>query len=148
MDNRSSVKGLNIGITSIAVIFVVICMTIFAVLSLSTASQERELANKYAASVSDYWAADTQCTDIANEFGALWESGADLDGILALAQEHGADVWDDGSAYVVTYYTPINDNSSIIVTLSMGSEFTVTGWQQVYTGNWEVNDNKNVFQGW
>ena len=148
MDNRSSVKGLNIGITSIAVIFVVICMTIFAVLSLSTASQERELANKYAASVSAYWEADNLCTDIANEFGALWESGADLDAVLALARERGADVWDDNGTYVVTYYSPINDNSSIVVTLSMGTEFSVTGWQQIYTGNWEIDESINIFQGW
>ena len=46
-NEKKAPRGVTIGITSIVVLFVVIAMTIFAVLTLSTVAQEKKLADKY-----------------------------------------------------------------------------------------------------
>ena len=84
---RTGSARFNIGIASIICIFAVLGLTIFAVLSVSTARAEANLAEKYADSVTDYYAADRRCSDIACRFGALWASGADAQALQALAEE-------------------------------------------------------------
>ena len=56
-------QGLNIGSASIIMVFVVLCMTIFSVLSLITAVNEYDTADKYAASTAAYYEADSRAEE-------------------------------------------------------------------------------------
>ncbi len=143
MDSKR--QGFSVGITSIAVIFTVVCLTIFAVLSVSTAAQEKDLAEKYAESVSEYWAADAKCTEIVNELGKLWEEGAGSSAILETAAAEGIETYEDGNVIYVYFEEPVNDSNSIAVSLEIGDEFRVTGWQEIYTGDWDADMGLDLF---
>ncbi|MBR5228687.1 MAG: hypothetical protein IKV96_02485 [Firmicutes bacterium] len=60
-------SGINIGSASIIMVFVVLCMTIFSVLSLMTAVNEFDTAEKYASSVAAYYEADCNGDEITKE---------------------------------------------------------------------------------
>ena len=48
------------GVSSLLIIFSVLCLTVFAILSVSTASAGSRLSEKAAQSVTDYYAADSR----------------------------------------------------------------------------------------
>ncbi len=69
MDNRQSGGRANIGTSSLILIFIILCLTIFGLLSLSSAGSDWNLARKNAQSVKGYYEADGQ----AVEFTAMVE---------------------------------------------------------------------------
>lgn len=140
-------RNFSIGITSIAVIFTVVCLTIFAVLSVSTALQERKLSERYADAVSVYWLADAKCVSLANEFGALWERQAPMEDYEALAAEHNAQAEGAGDAVYVYFHEPIDEQNSLVVTLRIGERFEVLQWRQLFTGDWEADSSLDLWQG-
>ncbi len=140
-------RSFSIGITSIAVIFTVVCLTIFAVLSVSTATQERKLSERYADAVSVYWLADAKCTALANEFGALWERNAPASDYEALAAAHNAQVEGSGDAVYVYFHEPVDEQNSLVVTLRIGERFEVLQWRQLFTGDWEADSSLDLWQG-
>lgn len=146
MDKRS--RSVSIGITSIIVMFTVIVMTIFAVLSLSTASEEKELAERYAASVAGYWAADGECAETANELAALWRGGEGAEAAEKKARELGAETVREGEELIVSFSRPISDISELCVTLRLGAELSVERWQMVTTeDDWEPDYSIRVWKG-
>jgi hypothetical protein len=148
MANRGGYKGINIGLASIVMMFVVIALTIFAALSVSTAAQEKKLADKYAASVSEYWAADAQCAEVANAFGALWEGSAGEAEIEKLAADSGAELSREDGALLVSYSRPIGETSALEVTLRLGDAFTIEKWRMVSTDeDWTPDNTIPVWQG-
>ena len=135
-------------ITSIVAVFAVICLTIFAVLTASTVTQEKKLAEKYAASVSGYWACDSACADTANALGALWESGAGMDDIKAAAEGLGAETAESGDDLVVTYSKDVSEISRIDVTLRIGADFTVEQWRFTSAdADWTPDESLPVWKG-
>lgn len=60
-------KGISVGSASLVMIFSVLCLTVFSVLSLVTANNELRLSEKSAASVKNFYTADSAACDIINE---------------------------------------------------------------------------------
>ena len=56
------------GTPSVLILFAVLCLTVFAVLSLLSARSQASLAGKFADAVSAYYAADTQAVEILTRF--------------------------------------------------------------------------------
>lgn len=69
MDERQSGGRANIGTSSLILIFIILCLTIFGLLSLSSAGSDWKLAEKNAQSVKGYYEAD----GLAVEFVAMVE---------------------------------------------------------------------------
>lgn len=89
-----------IGGTSLMVILSVICLTVFAVLCLSTALSELRLSNASAAAATAYYEADTHAEEI---FAAL-RKGSIPDSVSR-----------DGNAY--RYQVPVSQHLSLQITL-------------------------------
>jgi hypothetical protein len=143
-----SYKGVSLGITTVLTVFAVLCLTIFGVLTASTAAQERELAEKYARSVEDYWACDSACADTANALGALWESGADKAALRAAALQLGAIVTESGDDLLIQYSVSENDVSRMEVTLRLGAAFTVERWSVTSAdAQWSPDTSLPVWTG-
>lgn len=69
MNERSSGGRVNIGTSSLILIFIILCLTIFGLLSLSSAESDWKLAQKNAEAVKGYYEADSK----AVEFTAMVE---------------------------------------------------------------------------
>lgn len=104
-----------IGGSSLLVIFAVLCLTVFALLSLSTVLAEKRLADASAEAVAAYYQADLAAEEI---FARL------------RAGEEVADVSKDGEYY--HYRCPVSDNQRLEVTLQQTAQgWNVLRWQVV-----------------
>lgn len=148
MDKNKGYAGINVGIASVIVMFVVVALTIFAVLSLATATQEKKLADKFAASVSDYWAADAECAELANAFGAAWSGAAGSAAVEKLAADCGAQLSQDGGDLLVSYSRPVGEGTALAVTIRLGAAFSIEKWEMVSAdGDWNPDNSLPVWQG-
>ncbi|MEG2215281.1 MAG: hypothetical protein RRY09_06645 [Oscillospiraceae bacterium] len=148
MADRGIGRGINIGITSVVVMFVAIALTIFAALTVSTASQEKKLAEKFAVSVTDYWRADAECAELANAFGALHESSADLQAAERLAAAEGAVCRSEGEDRIISFSRDISENAVLRVTLRIGEAFKIEEWRMAAEdSDWSPDTSIPVWQG-
>lgn len=144
MESKHSPKT-NIGSASIVVVFCVLCLTIFAVLSLITANSEAKLADKAAAAVSSYYAADYACSEKACAIADAAKQGLAEDQALEL----GAEVYyGDGGALLVCYSEEISPTQELCVTLSVeNEELRILQWQARDTNAWLADESLAVWDG-
>ena len=112
--------------------FAVLCLVVFALLSLSTALSGARLSEKSAESTAAYYAADTQ----AERVHALLRSGEIPDG---LSGENG----------IYYYDCPIGSSSRLSLELRQQKDgsWEVLRWQSVPAENWESDDSMPVWKG-
>lgn len=112
-NHRVAIPG--VGGSSLLVIFAVLCLTVFALLSLSTALAEKRMADASAQSVSAYYEADLQAERI---FARL------------RAGEAVAGVETDG--VVFRYSCPVSERQALHVALEKEKEnWMVCRWQVI-----------------
>ena len=120
-----------VGGSSLLVIFAVLCLTVFALLGLSTVQAGGRLSQTMADSVSAYYEADC----MAEEIYARLRSG-----------EMPAEVTQTGDTYA--YTCPISDTNELQVELRQnGEQWEVIRWQAVSTVAWESDDSLNLWDG-
>ena len=155
LNNASAKKKppkVNIGGVSIVVVFAVLCLTVFAVLSLITANTEKTLVHKYTYSVSNYYAADMQCSQISQQIvAAISKAGINDKDFLSGVNALGVSVGSDGSRYYFDYAFAIDDNQELRVRLAADSVSDVSPdilmWQVFDIGSWEPDFSLNVWKG-
>lgn len=119
-----------VGGSSLLVIFAVLCLTVFALLSLSSVQAQRRLADAAVRSVTDYYEADLE----AERIFARLRSGETVDGV-----QH-----DNG---IYEYEVIISDRQTLAVQLRRrGDDWTVMRWQAV-TRETEPDESLNVWKG-
>lgn len=120
-----------VGGSSLLVIFAVLCLTVFALLSLGTVQADTRLSDASAEAVQAYYAADSAAEAIL----ARLRNGEPVEGVEV-----------DGSWY--SYSCPINDNQSLFVTVQITeTEYTILQWQMLPTIQWETDDELVVWDG-
>ena len=120
-----------VGASSLVVIFAILCITIFALLSVSTANAEEALSINSADHVKEYYAADAEAEIILADIRA----GNMPDGVKFT-----------GSTYEYACKIDENQELQVEVLVEEGS-YTVKRWQTVYTGDWQNDDSLNVWDG-
>ena len=102
-----------VGGSSLLIIFAVLCLTVLAMLSLSTAQNNAKMSRASADSVTAYYAADTQ----AEEILARLRGGEMPDGVIAET---------DGGGTRYEYTVPISDTQVLSVTVYLeGTDWKV-----------------------
>ncbi|MBR6543748.1 MAG: hypothetical protein IKT73_11175 [Anaerotignum sp.] len=131
---------ISIGITSLTVILCVLCLTVFAVLTLTTAISERELAEKRAEVTSDYYAAENEAAKLVNELQIAWEIGADLQEI---AEKNGIVIEND----IFRFQKAIDEGQELNVVLRLENGFEIEAWQIVSVVDWTPDESIQVWDG-
>jgi len=131
MDDKRSGFPAMVGGSSLLVIFAVLCLTVFALLSVSTAQANRRLSEQTVQAVEEYYAADCH----AEEILARLRAG-----------EMVPDVAHEGSVY--RYTCPISDTQLLCVQVRLeGESYTILRWQAISTARWEEDDSLHVWDG-
>lgn len=128
------------GAVSLVMIFAVLCLTVFSVLTLSTAVGESKLAQATAQHTVDYYAADAQATGIAAQLrqGSRAEM---IDGIAVVytTGEHG-----EQAAFAV----PAGENQTLsVVLLLQNQSYDILKWELEYSGDWQADQSIAVWDG-
>ena len=119
----------TVGIASIIVIFGVLFMTVFALLTVATTQSELRLAKSIHQSIDGYYAADFS----AEEVLAKLRQGEIPQGVTQ-----------NGDVY--TYCCFISETQTLSVTVEVhGQEYTIHSWQGIPTANWQPDSNLPVW---
>ena len=131
MADRERFSPPVVGGTSLLVIFAVLALTVFALLSLSTALANDRLSSAAAQAVYDYYQAD-------------WQAEAILAQLRQGRQPPGVARQGD----VFAYSCPISDTQTLLVEVRLdGDTYTILRWQAVSTAPWQPDDSLNLWDG-
>ena len=129
-----------VGGISLLVAFAVLCLTVFALLSLTTVQADGRLADASARAVEEYYAADCAAQEI---LARLRNGETPLE-----VTSHTEDSWHDPLAVRYTYEVPISDSQELQVEVLVdGEDYEILRWQAQYTGEWETVENLDLWDG-
>ena len=121
-----------VGGSSLLVIFAVLCLTVFALLSLSTVQADRRLAEASAEAVQKYYEADVK----AEVLLASIRQGQ----VPADAVEKNGEVY--------CYRQKVSEVQALEVEVKVSDEeYEIMRWQLVSTTEWEEDDSMDVWNG-
>ena len=130
------------GAVSLVMIFCVLCLAVFAVLTLATADRERNRAQLTAQSAEAYYEADRQATEVL--------AAMQMDGPIPadVAVNRVTSAAPEGSEETVSFTIPIGEEQGLEVeALLRGGDVEVLRWQTAYTGGWETDDTLDLWSG-
>ncbi|MDR3728973.1 MAG: hypothetical protein Q3X94_04255 [Oscillospiraceae bacterium] len=125
-----------VGGSSLLVIFAVLCLTVFALLTLSTAAADGRLSQEAADAVEAYYQADSQAE-------ALWarlRAGERPEEVTETAEDAGSTLYE--------YTVPVSQGQELRVSLRLEDGiWTVVQWQAVSTADWQADEDLTVWDG-
>lgn len=120
-----------VGGISLLAAFAVLCLTIFALLSLTTVRADGRLSDTSAQAVADYYAADYAAQTILAQ-------------LRAGQIPEGVTVWEDR----YTYTCPISATQNLQVEIKLNeTDYAIVRWQAVPAGTWEADDSLELWDG-
>ena len=133
----------GIGSASIVLVFAVLCLAIFSVISLVPAMTEQTLIDREARLVGAFYSADTLAEKILAEILEADEIPETIRGVDIIAY------WDwDLLAERVYFATPVSDTRELYVSVLIGDGYyEILTWSMVDIGDWEADESLNVWQG-
>lgn len=128
-------QGLGVGSVSLIMIFSVLCLTVFCLVTLSTARSDASLAQRAAQSVSAYYAADTEAERVYAELNSELKSGSRPDRV------RDTDIsYKNGCA---SYTCAVDETHFIAVVVAESGE--VIEWAQTDDGSWTPDESIAVW---
>ena len=126
--NRNNVSIGTPGASALMIIFAVLCLSVFAVLSLSTVLADVRLAEALNAGIDDWYAADSKAEEI----------------LAALREESAAAAAESVHSFTV----PVSDTTELYVTAELhDGDYKILQWQTKYSAGRASEDLLQVWQG-
>lgn len=117
------------GGTSLMVIFAVLCLTVFAIMALSTVLADKRLSDAYAAGVEAHYAAEAE----AHKTVAALRAGELPDGVA-----------EDGGEYI--FSVPVSDTKTLFVKAQLeGNKCVSFITTEAYTAGWSPDDRLELW---
>ena len=133
------------GAVSLVMIFCVLCLAVFAVLTIATADREAKLSEMTAQNAADYYEADRQAVEIV----AALRDGRTLP--VDVEIEHVLSTYPDGPVETAAFSLPFGDCQALRVEVMLGDQdgktCQILRWQTEYTGEWEIDSSMPVWDG-
>jgi len=133
----------GIGSASIVLVFVVLCLTIFAVISLVPALTERNLAEAEVRLVQNFYAADAIAEQILAELLMLDEAPESLLGIDIYAY------WSwELFLEIASFVVPVSETHLLYVSVGLDYDaYHIFAWQMIPADEWQADDGIDVWDG-
>jgi len=135
--------GIGVGSASIVLVFAVLCLSVFSLITFVVAGNDKALVDTEAGLVTGYYEADAQAERIVADI-------LEADGIPEVVR--GIEInsyWDFEADADITYFLyPISDQRSLFVSLAIRADsYDILSWRMYDTGDWTFDDSLNVWQG-
>ncbi|MCI5901523.1 MAG: hypothetical protein MRZ74_03265 [Blautia sp.] len=153
MKKRRTGPVSNIGGVSLLMTFIVLCLTVFAVLSLSDAVSEAHYVQKLAGAQDAAARASEEATRRLQEICMLLETDPGR-----LLQEKGLTVDCEGPGPVIAWDTPVDDSTMLHIELTLpeGTSLSsgrpvsgtprITAWKKVPSADWTADHSVTLLQ--
>lgn len=148
----------NMGSVLLFMTFIVLCLVIFATLSLSGSVSEYQYSQKLAAHNRDYYQACSQASEVLRDIddilkgahtGSAGQYYAEAKKGLSALEGVTSDF--SGKTPTITYKTPVSRVQSLQVSLTLNPPgqtadgyYRITAWQEVPSSEWEGDDKLNL----
>ena len=154
MNKKSGFRGsgMGVGYVSVMVIFVTVCLTLFAVLSLHAAGSNDAFNERSGEYLREYYAADVKALEVLAQLDssakAAAEDGFFQESFELSAGEFGASVTLVRGGCKARYTVKINDRQELLceVVFMESGGFEKTRWQSVSV-NTDDDSHLNVWDG-
>ena len=146
--DKQAGMGAQIGSASIVMIFAVLCLTIFAVLSFQTASHEQRLAQKTADAARAYYRADSIAEETYGRICALLFEAENQERMIAELDSMQIQQIRTQDGTYLRYCVPIDDVQALEVQLWWTArELSVVTWRAIAATEWECDESLQVWDG-
>ena len=141
MGNEKRALPPAVGGSSLLTVFAVLCLTVFALLSLATVQADARLSDASVQTVAGYYKAD----HAAQEILACLRSGAPLPEGRTVRATHGP----DHKGTLFSYTCPISgtQNLEVEVIVEEDGGYTMLRWQACPAAEWESDDSLDLWDG-
>ena len=135
--------GNGIGSASLVLMFAVLCMTIFTLISLSSAVTDKAMADAQEKFVKDYYDADVRAEYVLAEIlkaDFIPETVGEVSVVTRRDQDSGA--------RIASFVCVMSDKKELSVEIAIfESAFDVLKWKVQDIGKWEIDTSLPVWQG-
>jgi hypothetical protein len=135
--------GMGVGSASIVLVFAVLCLTVFSLITFVVANNDKALVETNSRLVVGYYNADAFAERIVAEIAFSDIVPDSIEGI---------EIKTEWAWYLDGYYaefsTPISDIKSLYVKMAVsGDTYSVLSWLMYNTDEWEFDSGLNVWDG-
>lgn len=157
MAGQAAKHKVNIGLTSLILIFIILCLATFSLLSLSSARGDQSLALRSAQAVTEYYRADAEGEKWLKQADAILQKET-VTGSMSqeeiktlagnVASELGCNI-DETTGYISTDISMERGQALHIDLALTGDEnrYEVRSWYVYDSGNYEIDDSMPVWGG-
>lgn len=159
--NKRQNFSFSIGTSSIILIFLVLCLTVFSVLSLSSAAADDNLSERMAERTTAYYKANTDANNLLGSVDEILQTSywnaADENAYYralpdALSSVPDIDVSADAIP-VISWQVSITDEQILSVSITpvypsgnADGFYEITCWKTINTADWTPDTKQNVFR--
>ena len=140
--------GFNVGSASIIMVFAILCLTIFSVLSLITTNSDLRLSRRAAKSIEDYYKAEYEAETRVLAINNILKNG-EAPASLPVLQE-GVSVEEmPGGSVKISFLQAVDEKKDLRVSLERTADgkLSVTGWKLMSNDNWNPDTGMDVWTG-
>ena len=137
--------GVGVGSASIILVFAVLCLTVFSLITFVVAGNDKALVQTETKFVLGYYEADALAEQVMAELLKAGPAGIP-DKVLGvdIGSDWDMDLWAD----ILYYACPLSEDKELYVKLAVYDDtFDILSWRMRDTGEWEMDTNLNVFMG-
>lgn len=139
--SNSNEYGINIGSSTLIMIFALLCLVVFSLLAYKTALNEKNLALKVSNETKAYYEADYKATEIKNKIENNIANGKSI----ASFADYEKNI--NGSNYI-GYSVKIDENKKLVVELKRsGNDLKIVKWAEVNEASEDYNNKLDVWGG-
>ena len=135
--------GIGVGSASIVLVFSVLCLTVFSLITFVVSGNDKNLIDAEARLITGYYEADTQAELILDE---ILKAG-DIPGSIRDI-EIGFERDMVTGETILSYHCPVTDNKALFVSLLLTDDsYQILNWKLLDTEVWEFDNSLNVWLG-
>ncbi|MCL2099664.1 MAG: hypothetical protein FWH24_04425 [Oscillospiraceae bacterium] len=154
-NKKTGSAAVNAGGAIIIIIFVVLCLTIFGLLSFTTAFADKRLADRTLTGIQQYYAADTLAEQTLAAVYAQFKTGGPgaVENAVIPDGVEIIDIFDSADRIIITYQTPLNEVQALYSEVALfyngaDTEYNITKWHVVLTADFDYeNQGADVWDG-
>lgn len=154
MNEKQSGGRANIGTSSLILIFIILCLTIFGLLSLSSAGSDWRLAQKNAESIKGYYEADSKGVEfvamVEETLARCGETAADDEEYQSLVKEELGSFYQEETNIAQTEIEmPYGQMLHIELEISREEEagYRILNWNVYHSVDYEIDKSMPVWTG-
>ena len=137
--------GVGVGSASIILVFSVLCLTVFSLITFVVAGNDKVLVESESRFVIGYYGADELAERVLDEL-LKTEIGIKPESLLGVDIESDYDM--ALGATVFYYSCPVSDDKELFVRLARSYDsYDILTWRMQDTGDWVMDEYLNVFTG-